>query len=234
MFWGDDKLKQQLPKLIDEYDAQRMSSASYHLTVGSEVYVSPSGTDDESKPKTILEKKQGFMIPPGQFGLILCEEVVKVPRNAIAFISIRARYKFKGLVNVSGFHVDPGYCGRLMFSVYNAGSNFVHLTRGEECFVIWYADVNSDCVRNKPGINELPSEFIGSVAHKRESIDSISERLNQVSSKVNILLTIAIVFAGILGTVIGVGLREIVPRIVELPPPLYCEETHSSCHNSAP
>ena len=50
-----------------------------------------------------------FTIPPGQFAFLLTEEVVSVPPDALAFISIRAKTKFRGLVNVSGFHVDPGY-----------------------------------------------------------------------------------------------------------------------------
>jgi hypothetical protein len=38
----------------------------------------------------------------------------------MAFISMRTAFKFKGLVNISGFHVDPGYKGKLIFAVFNA------------------------------------------------------------------------------------------------------------------
>ena len=51
------------------------------------------------------------MIPPGQFAFLLTAETVTMPDNAIAFISIKARLKFNGLINISGFHVDPGYRG---------------------------------------------------------------------------------------------------------------------------
>lgn len=192
MFWGDARLSTRLPGLIDKFDPKRLSSASYHLTVGPEIYVSPSGTVDENKSKTVLEKDEGFMIPAGQFGLILSEEEVTVPKNAIAFISIRAQYKFKGLVNVSGFHVDPGYRGRLIFSVYNAGSQSVPLARGEECFIIWYADVDSMCKREKSGIYFLSSHVIGPLARRRPSLDDLSARISQIEFKSNIVLAIAI------------------------------------------
>jgi dCTP deaminase len=45
------------------------------------------------------------------------------------------------LINVSGFHVDPGYKGNLVFSVYNAGSSQISLSAGEPCFLIWFADL---------------------------------------------------------------------------------------------
>lgn len=49
---------------------------------------------------------------------------------------------YLGLVNVSGFHVDPGFKGRLKFSVYNAGSRDITITRGDRVFLIWYADLD--------------------------------------------------------------------------------------------
>src|SRR3954447_19061268 len=109
MFWGGARLKEELPDLITCYKESRIDRASYRLRDGPEVYVSPTGEPDDprNKPKTQLVPGQGFTVPAGQFGFVLTEEKVIVPQEAIAFISIRAGYKFRGLVNVSGFHVDP-------------------------------------------------------------------------------------------------------------------------------
>lgn len=145
MFWGGLRLEEELPALIaGDYTKNRIDGAAYRLRVGPEVYVSPTGEADDprNKPKTQLKVGQGFTVPAGQFGFILTEEQVKVPPTAIAFISMRASYKFQGLVNVSGFHVDPNYDGRLIFSVFNAGPGPVHLSRGEECFLIFYATLD--------------------------------------------------------------------------------------------
>jgi len=47
------------------------------------------------------------------------------------------------LINVSGFHVDPGFHGHLKFAVYNAGSNDITLAQDQSVFVIWYADLDA-------------------------------------------------------------------------------------------
>ncbi len=46
-----------------------------------------------------------------------------------------------GLINVSGFHVDPGFKGKLLFSVYNAGTGPISMEKGEPYFLIWFAEL---------------------------------------------------------------------------------------------
>lgn len=182
MFWGGERLKAQLGALITDFDPERVDRAAYRLCVGPEVYVSPTGEPDDprNKPKTQLTPGQGFTIPAGQFGFVLTEERVTVPKEAIAFISIRATYKFRGLVNVSGFHVDPAYEGRLIFSIFNAGPGPVHLSQGEECFLIWYADLDrpSD-LEIKRGFETIPSVLTGPLAGGLQSFASLLSKINE-------------------------------------------------------
>lgn len=139
-FWSSERLRdrQTREKLIDPFDLQRIKYGAYDLSLGSEVFIStkPEGT------KQKLDTDEQIAIPPGQFGLLLTEEIVTIPNNAIGFISIRFSIKLRGLVNVSGFHVDPGFTGRLKFAVYNAGSQNIVLSRGERVFIIWFSDLN--------------------------------------------------------------------------------------------
>ena len=79
--------------------------------------------------------------PPGQLALLITEEELRIPLNVLAFISIKASKKMNGLVNVSGFHVDPGFSGRLKFSVYNAGSESTVLDVGAPLFPIWFYEL---------------------------------------------------------------------------------------------
>ena len=138
MFWSGETLSQRLKTLIDPFYSGRVDCAAYLLSIGPEVYVSPN--DQTADPTTVTVRKlrdaEAFTIPPGQFAFLLTEEVVSVPADALAFISIRAKTKFHGLVNVSGVHVDPGYRGQLTFSVFNAGPVPVHLKRGQQIFLI--------------------------------------------------------------------------------------------------
>jgi dCTP deaminase len=185
MFWGKLRLKEELGKLVDEYDEARIDDAAYRLRVGNEVYVSPTGTPDDplNKPKKSLRKDEGFTIPAGQFGFILTEERVRVPGDAIAFISMRAKYKFRGLVNVSGFHVDPNFYGKLIFSVFNAGPGPVHLSRGEPCFLIWFADLSGapEKCPVKPGYDNIPSELTGPIAQGVESYAGLNSKIDETN-----------------------------------------------------
>jgi hypothetical protein len=100
MFWGNKELKCRLPNIVTDYVEARLDRAAYKLRVGPEVYVSPTGVGSDQKNKTKLKLDLGrdFVIPAGQFAFLLTEETVTVPEDALAFISIRAKYKFRGLV----------------------------------------------------------------------------------------------------------------------------------------
>jgi len=119
------------------YDASRVVHSAYEMGVGPEAFVTSNASDNTQVPAGIK-----IVIPPGQFGLVITRETVHVPATAIAFISIRAGIKFQGLVNVSGFHVDPGYRGQLKFAVYNAGSRTIVLDQDQRIFMIWFADLD--------------------------------------------------------------------------------------------
>lgn len=98
-FWSGETLAERLPGLIEPYSPKRIDCAAYTLAVGPEAYVSPN--DQTADPTTATVRKladdEAFTIPPGQFGFLLTEEVVSVPADAIAFISIRAKTKFRVL-----------------------------------------------------------------------------------------------------------------------------------------
>lgn len=126
-FWSGAKLKTELPRrsLVTDYDQARVDCAAYTLRMGRQYYVSAS--EDTSPTNKIEKLKDGecAAIPAGQFAFLLTEEIVTVPPGVIAFISMKSEFKFRGLVNVSGFHVDPGFSGPLKFAVFNAGPSTI-------------------------------------------------------------------------------------------------------------
>ena len=146
-FWSGEKLSVELPTLISPYKPKNLDCASYRLSVGEQAFVTSdklSSDAPEAELVTFLgaPPKNLLRIAPGQFAFLLTEEVVEVPATAMALISMRAKYKFKGLINVSGFHVDPGWHGKLLFSVYNAGPAPILIEKGEALFLIVYSDLD--------------------------------------------------------------------------------------------
>jgi dCTP deaminase len=184
MFWSGESLIDRLPELIDPFSPDRVDCAAYTLAIGPEVYVSP--TDETADPTSVtvrrLAEEEAFTIPPGQFAFLLTEEVVSVPSDSLALISIRAKSKFRGLVNVSGFHVDPGYRGQLTFAVFNAGPVTIHLKRGQPIFLIWYANLDRATKYKKSDEvhRGIDTELITSVGGELLSFAGLAKKIKDV------------------------------------------------------
>ena len=186
MFWGAEQLRAKLDEgRVVPFDSKRIDGASYRLSVGDEVYISPTTDATDPGTKSIIRLKKGsaFTIPPGQFAFLLTEEIVKVELAEIAFISVRAKTKYRGLINVSGFHVDPGFEGRLTFAVFNAGPVAVHLRQGQEIFLIWYADLKGRGNRREPGPYQIQSDWISGIGGKLHSLTSVASSVTEVDRK---------------------------------------------------
>lgn len=158
MFIGTNNLKELLKssETITPFDDNRIKNGAYELSLGSQVFQ----TDSSPRAVKNLKEDEKIEIKPGQFALLLTKEYVKIPENKIAFISIKAGVKFKGLVNVSGFHVDPGFEGNLLFSVYNAGPSNIILSSGTPYFPIWFSELNEvqDYKGNHEKQKKIPDE----------------------------------------------------------------------------
>jgi dCTP deaminase len=140
-FWTKERIEseQRNCPLVSPYNADRVEQCAYALGVAAEYAMTAA---EGGGKKHSANKGEHITIPPGQFALLLTEEKVSVPPNAIALISMKAKFKLRGLMNVSGFHVDPGFTGRLKFAVYNAGATAIDLEPGQRLFLIWYCDLD--------------------------------------------------------------------------------------------
>jgi len=114
----------------------QLQPSSYELRLGKEVFLS-------SEKKLVRLGKDQFeiAIKPGDFAILMTYESVKIPADLMALISVKTTFKNMGLVNISGFHVDPGYEGKLTFSVYNAGPGEIILRYKESTFIIFFAEL---------------------------------------------------------------------------------------------
>lgn len=209
-FWNTDRIEKEWDHLVAEGgDRARVLNCSYELALGPEVFITTDNT------KTRLEPGGQVTIPPGQMALLLTEEFIAVPTNVLAFISIKFTYKSRGLVNISGFHVDPGFRGRLVFSVYNASPRAVPLTRGAPVFIIWYCSIDGEPSRAYQGAHQGQSSItdsmvrdlqgrISSPAALQEQIDGIAKDLAHtrwLAAFVGLLL--GAVFSGVLVPMVG-------------------------------
>ena len=184
-YWTSETLGKRAPRLISPFNGKRIQQGSYELGLGEEAFVSGSAK------KTSIPAGGEIVIPIGQIAVLLTEEIVQVPADAIAFISIKSEKKLRGLINVSGFHVDPGFTGKLIFSVFNAGVQEIHLNRGVPLFMIWYAaldqvtaDLYHGAAQNQM---QIPDSVITNIAAKFPSPQALKEEIDVMKRELHTL-----------------------------------------------
>ena len=216
-FLNDVVLKNQLHKFIKFPDLKetkkskeytniinnQIKGSSIELRLGNEVYL--SGDKEFNK----LDSQTTVKVSPGNFAILLTYETVYVPPEYMAFLSIRRKFKDMGLVNISGFHVDPGFKGKITFSVYNAGPSDIYLRHRESIFIIFYADLSSETTmpRKKPGddpeITNITAESMNQLSGRSVSPHDLDKRMNKLELITNIQWSlIAAIIIGILLTMI--------------------------------
>jgi dCTP deaminase len=205
-FWSGDKIKAEFSEpstIVRPYHHSKVDCSAYTLTLGEECFITP---DQDTKlrdnmriklqePQTEehngIQSKTGggsVVIPAGQFAFLLTEEFLDIPENVMGFISLKSKVKWKGLINVSGFHVDPGFRGKLVYSVYNAGPTPINLSRGQDLFLLWLADLDQSATSANSRAGKLPSleisnELISNVNARILSLQDLSRRLDEIDQK---------------------------------------------------
>lgn len=183
-------------QVILPFKDSRVKNGAYELSLGSEVFL----TDSKFGKVEVLNNSNNRQIDinPGQFALLLTSEKICIPKNKIAFISIKAGEKLKGLVNVSGFHVDPGFNDHLLFSVYNAGPSTIVLNCGEPYFPIWFAELKTELDDDEAygqdnqhfgKLSHIPPKYIeflkrGELTSPKALFDKIKEVESQLTEKI--------------------------------------------------
>jgi dCTP deaminase len=194
-FWSSQQIKktqEDSPLILSGYDKDRVKCGAYELSLSREVLTTPDGSKDGPDPG----EGPSLRIPPGQFAILYTKETVVIPNNVIGFISIKFTAKSKGLVNISGFHVDPGYRGRLKYSVYNAGNNPIHLDYDKPLFLLWFADLDDKTEdpyhgdhNGQKGITSADRDQMAEGSH---SPAALNQRLEKLEYRFELLITIGI------------------------------------------
>lgn len=195
-FWSTEKFSDEQEKnpIITNYSKERLRYGRYSLRLDREVCVTPDGLNDDPKPG----EGKFLRIPPGQFALLFTTESLDIPNNAMGFISVKTSEKIKGLINVSGFHVDPGFRGHLKFSVYNAGNRMICLDYESECFLLWLCSLDRTTddtwfKKNKFMKNEISASDREQMCDKRHSPANLHNRIEKLEANVNLVISVGVV-----------------------------------------
>ena len=173
------EIKQRRENLFrGEVDEERAEGASYDLSLGEEIYLS-----GQEYPEILSDDKPFITIPRGQFALLMTKEYVIMPRRYLGFISIKFSIKKQGLINISGFHVDPGREGKIIFSVFNAGPNDVVLKYRDPVFMIFFFQLANEAEPYKGSFNNtghLPADLVTSLKGTSASLSDVDKRVSNL------------------------------------------------------
>jgi dCTP deaminase len=240
-FWSKERLESEQGShpLVTPFVATNIEQNAYALGIAAEYAI---GAGEHGGQKRIAPDGENITIAPGQFALLVTQEEVWIPSNAMGFISMKARIKLRGLINVSGFHVDPGFRGTLKFAVYNSGGIAIDLTPGQRVFLIWYCDldqptkaiyssgehqgqkgITEDDVMKVRGITASPSAIKASIERLEDKTNAEIRRLEMKitdhqawTTKFTTGIGVA-VFSAILGAIVALLMKNIGEREREAP-----------------
>ena len=177
--------------IAENYEAKCVRQCSYDLRLGKELYLA-----GEAVPRFLTEEEPYVSLAPGQFAILTCHEVVDIPRNMMAFISVRSKYKLEGIVNISGFHVDPTFKGVLRFGVQNAGPADILLKLYEPTFTIFFAALTSneigggrdteEDVHFKQGLRGIRLEDVQLLGGRNFTLSTLQKEVDRLRTLVNI------------------------------------------------
>jgi dCTP deaminase len=211
MFWSNQTLRKRLQSegiISDFFDPNGIKFCAYELKLGDEAFL----TSAEDGQKKVLDHRAQVVIQPGQFALLITKETLNIPEKVLAFISIKAGIKFRGLINVSGFHVDPGFKGKLKFSVYNAGAQNIVLSVDEPVFLIFFADLDSNADPAYDGQHQKQSSVtakdVMEIQGKLASPAALDERIKKLEHLLDVIKALGV---GLLLLVLGLFIKSCCP-----------------------
>lgn len=210
-------MRDNLEEYIDPFKPEQVKHCAYHLSLGSEAHV--TGSRRMLLRGRLRTRLRGdhVVIPPGQFALLLTEESVEIPKYALGFISIRSQQKFAGLVNVSGFHVDPGYRGKLAFAVFNAGSSHMVISKGTDLFLLWCCSLDHETEDPYDGKHMdravISGEEITRLKGPTYNPTALADMVNRLDQRFKYLRTIGYIVVGAMVAIFLEGAFDIIPSL---------------------
>ena len=102
----------------------------------------------------------------------------------------------------SGFHVDPTFCGHLIFAVQNVGPNDIRLRYHEPAFMIMWACLHEPYVpahgaRPRDGFPNIPAKLMAQLGGGSITLSQLKAEVDKLHTQVKFFagLTIALIMA---------------------------------------
>lgn len=197
----------------ERYDKKYVRQCSYDLRLGEEVYLV-----GEDVPRRLSEYEPYISLPPGQVAILTCYEEINMPEDHMAFIALKSSYKFQGLVNISGFHVDPTYVGTLLFAVQNVGPSDLRLKFKEQTFTIFFSELKGSTGASRK--QEAGTQFKGLTGIQLQHVQQLggsSITISKLQKEIEQLKFIVLVFTPVAVAIVAALVKLFWPSSPPVP-----------------
>jgi dCTP deaminase len=99
--------------LINPFEENQIQAASYDFRVGEK------GATTSTKKLVNIREAGYLMLQPGDFGVVVVLEEIRLNPQYVARFGLRSKYARKGLIATTGPQIDPGYHGKLILGITN-------------------------------------------------------------------------------------------------------------------
>jgi len=128
--------------MVEPYNEEQLSPASYDLALG-DTYRVPVSSTDGMWSEAIRFKKMLFM--PGCFYLFHSLETVRIPDDLTAMLFMKSTYCRKGLEHLHACWIDPGFTGQVTFEFTSCWPDPIELEAGEVVAQLVFQQMAAPC-----------------------------------------------------------------------------------------
>jgi dCTP deaminase len=184
-------------ELISEFVEGSLSGASYDLRLGHECFT-------RGEHRMLSVDSPSHRLGPGQFILLTSLECLRLPDDVVGRAGLISRWAQRGLISLFSPQIDPGFQGRIVVPLFNAGDGPVTLKLGETMFTVEFARTTGcasvSWVKTHAPLMSIPAGV--EVHMARPDLDDITRRLDELAETVTALQ------ATLSGYQIGTGERK--------------------------
>jgi dCTP deaminase len=189
--------------------ASPVQPCSIDLTIG-DVFL-PGANRNEAGGE--LAPHSRYSLRPGQTAIVTTREELRLRPNLAAIGFPPSRVSFQGILMTNPGHVDPGYIGKLRFTIINMSSQQYALVRGASIGTLLVFELSGPSTRDWPtrgnaalpitqgNIDILSSDFVDVERRAQEisdqTVSKATFRAVLISAIVPALVALAAIFAPI-------------------------------------
>jgi len=217
MILTDQQIKEAVEKGelgIKNFSEACVEPASYDIRVGEFAYTSTT------RSMINVAEKGLVVLEPGDFGMILALEEIRMPLDMAARFGLKSSFARKGVFASTGPQIDPGFRGRLKIGVINLSPTPIPLTFKDKFCTLEFHRLSQPSSRPYIGPYQdqveltskdiehmldsrgmVYSEVLTTLSSLNKNVGILTEKFDSFEKSLGTRLTIFGIAAGVLATV---------------------------------